>query len=77
LDLVESELRRGLENRERSGLPLYVGLRAHYPDITSEPELQARLQLLKEQSVKGVQFYNYGLLPSANLGWIQKAVRGM
>jgi len=55
-------------------VPLHVGLRAYYPDVTSEMELRARLRLLDESKVEGVQFYNYGLLPPANLQWIRRSI---
>ncbi|MBZ5516562.1 MAG: hypothetical protein LAN62_17275 [Acidobacteriia bacterium] len=73
--LAGKELRRASEYRDRCGVPLHVGLRAYYPDITNERELRARLQLLNECKVEGVQFYNYGLLPPANLEWIRRSIR--
>jgi hypothetical protein len=75
MELVKKELSRVVGYRDRGRVPLHVGLRAYCPDVTSEMELRARLRLLDECKVEGVQFYNYGLLPPANLGWIQRAIR--
>jgi hypothetical protein len=74
-DLVKKDLHRVMRYRGRCGVPLHVGIRAYYPDFASEMELGARLRLLDECKVEGVQFYNYGLLPQANLEWIRRAIR--
>jgi hypothetical protein len=74
MDSVKSELHRVMAYRDHCGVPLHVGLRAYYPDVTSEMELRARLRLLDESKVEGVQFYNYGLLPPANLQWIRRSI---
>lgn len=73
-DLVRKELARVMDYQSSCDVALHIGLRAYYPDITSEMELRERLGLLDKRRVGGVQFYNYGLLPRPNLQWIRRAM---
>jgi hypothetical protein len=76
MELVKRELARVMDYQASCNVRLHIGLRAYYPDITSEMELRERLELLDKRRVDGVQFYNYGLLPQSNLQWIRKAITG-
>jgi hypothetical protein len=75
MDLVKRELEMVMGYRSKSQVPIFIGVRPYYPDITSEAQFNERLAILDTCRIDGLQFYNYGLLPRANLEWIRKAIR--
>jgi hypothetical protein len=56
---------------------LGVGLRVFYPEMSNAAELAARATAAAEASADGVNFYNYGLVPEARLGWVRRAVEAV
>ena len=54
---------------------LTVGLRAYPPATRSSEELVAEVRKVRELGVSRISFYNYGIMPYANLEWIKKALR--
>lgn len=47
-----------------------VILRPGHPDMTSARQLGATVDAMAAAGVPSISFYNYGLLPAANLGWV-------
>lgn len=56
---------------------LGVGLRVFYPEVPGPELLRARAQAAIEAGADGINFYNYGLIPSKRLDWVRAAVDGL
>ena len=52
---------------------LGVGLRVFYPEMEDAEALAARTQAAIAAGAKGVNFYNYGLVPEKRLDWVRLA----
>jgi hypothetical protein len=52
---------------------LGVGLRVFYPEMETAEALAARTQAAIAAGAKGVNFYNYGLIPEKRLDWVRLA----
>ncbi len=53
---------------------LTVGLQAYPPATRSAAQLVAEVRTVRELGVKRISFYNYGIMPYENLGWIREAL---
>lgn len=58
-------------------LPLEVALRPCTPDCASAAELRAKVEHCAASGAAGVSFYNYGMMPVPNMGWVHDAVAGV
>lgn len=47
-----------------------VILRPGYPDMADKDQLRESVRPMIAARVRSMSFYNYGLLPAANLGWV-------
>jgi hypothetical protein len=54
---------------------LGAGLRVFVPEIGGAADLVARAEAAVRAGAKGLNFYNYGLVPAARLDWIAEASR--
>jgi hypothetical protein len=54
---------------------LSVAMRAMPPDCHSLDELRAKVSVARQHDVDWLEFYNYGLMRSANLDWIAAAMQ--
>lgn len=72
--LPKREIERTLE-LSRAQASVDAGLRAHWPDIQNEEELQEKIGYLKGLGIAGIHFYNYGLISRRNLEWIGRCLR--
>lgn len=59
--------------RLASHLPALAGVRAFWPDASSQEELVDRVLRLAAAGAAGFRFYQYGLCPRPNLGWVRQA----
>ena len=64
---------RRLEN----GSELRVILRPGPPDMHSAEQVVASVSALKEHGISDIAFYNYGMLRSMNLKWLQQALAAL
>tara|TARA_R110002126_G_scaffold291803_1_gene459339 strand:- start:160671 stop:161849 length:1179 start_codon:yes stop_codon:yes gene_type:complete len=51
-------------------------LRPSYPDLSTQAEFMAAIEVLRDGGVDELAFYNWGHLRKANLAWIGHAMRG-
>ncbi|MFV3075481.1 hypothetical protein [Niveispirillum fermenti] len=54
-----------------------VILRPGLPDMGSEAQLTDTLASVRAQGVNDISFYNFGLLPAPQIGWVDRAVRAL
>ena len=54
---------------------LGTGFRVFYPEMTGPADLAARAAAARRAGVDSINFYNYGLIPKARLGWVAEACR--
>ncbi len=54
---------------------LTIGLQAYQPAARSAEELASEVEVVKSCGVGRLSFYNYGIMPLANLVWIEKALK--
>ncbi len=55
-------------------MPLEIALRPCAPDCTSVEELLAKVERCIALGAAGVSFYNYGMMPEPNMGWVRDAL---
>ena len=72
-DAVEADLRYVLGLLPSGPVPSAI-LRPGPPDMTDAAQLDATLDRLVRAGLRDMSFYNYGLLPTASLGWVERAV---
>ena len=53
---------------------LSVILRPGLPDMSSEQQVNQTITAMLTAGVRDLSFYNYGLLPQQQIGWLEKAV---
>ena len=53
---------------------LSVILRPGLPDMASEQQVNQTITAMLTAGVRDLSFYNYGLLPAQQIGWLEKAV---
>ncbi|GAB0116708.1 hypothetical protein [Acidisoma sp. 7E03] len=72
---VPAITRQTAEARHLLGPDRYLGtaLRVFYPEVSSSGQLEARVKAAAEAGATGVNFYNYGLIPSSRLDWVRQA----
>lgn len=58
-------------------LPLEIGIRPCVPDCHSLDELVAKVAHCAAIGARGVSFYNYGMMPAVNRGWVLEALARM
>jgi len=58
-----------------SDTPLHAGVRPGHPDIYDGATVEAIVDGLVEEGVPRIVFYNYGMLPERNLGWVGEATQ--
>ena len=58
-----------------SAKTLGTGFRVFYPEMTGAADLAARATAARRAGVDSINFYNYGLIPKARLGWVAEACR--
>jgi hypothetical protein len=56
-------------------VPLHAGVLPGHPAITDGEVVADVVDGLAETGVERVSFYNYGLLPDRNLGWVREATK--
>lgn len=54
-----------------------VILRPGLPDMGGEAQLTETLAAVRANSIDDISFYNFGLLPAAQIGWVDRAVRAL
>ncbi|GHT91414.1 hypothetical protein FACS1894140_1980 [Spirochaetia bacterium] len=60
--------------RDFGSAELLVGMRAFYPEYSGSGSFSEKVHIAKEKGVDGFVFYNYGLIPVSQLGWIKKGI---
>ncbi len=64
-------------DRIRSGIgaaELRIGMHLGLPETGGKAEFLSRMAICLEAGVTQFNYYNYGLVPLANLGWIRQAL---
>jgi len=56
---------------------LGAGLRVFYPEVPGPDTLRAQTQAARAAGADGINYYNYGLIPSARLDWVGGACRAI
>ena len=51
---------------------LVVGLQAYYPCAVDSDGLLAQVEAARRQGVEQFSYYNYGIMPRPNLGWLRR-----
>lgn len=54
---------------------LGTGFRVFYPEMRGATDLADRAAAARRAGVESINFYNYGLIPKARLGWVAEACR--
>lgn len=54
-----------------------VILRPGHPDMADKDQLRDSVRHMTQADVQSLSFYNYGLLPAANLGWVAELMADM
>ena len=54
---------------------LVVGLQAYYPCAVDAEGLLAQVQAARREGVEQLSYYNYGIMPRPNLGWLRRCTR--
>lgn len=73
-------VRDGITNTLALGIrpdQLNVGLLAYYPGSPDQATLERTTQAALDQGIRGFSFYNYGIMPRKNLGWVKAAVEAI
>lgn len=73
-DAVEARIRRMLPELDGPGR-LVVGLSAYAPAAPDPETLEENVRRARRFDVGGLSFYNYGIMPMENLGWVKRALR--
>lgn len=73
-DALEERIRRMLPDLDGPG-QLVVGLSAYHPAATDPETLEENVRRARSLDVGGLSFYNYGIMPMENLGWVKHALR--
>ena len=61
----------------RGGKPVYAGLQAVTPFVSSARELADSALAARDSGVDGLQFYHYGIMPLENLDWIRSSLASL
>jgi hypothetical protein len=56
---------------------LSAGFRVFYPETQGAEDLRSKVHEAVRAGAKGVNFYNYGLIPRPRLAWIRTSVEGL
>lgn len=72
-----ADLRHVLDRLAGQGTAPGVILRPGLPDMGSEAQLADTLAAVRAQGINDISFYNFGLLPAASIGWVDRAVRAL
>lgn len=64
------------EAADEAGSPskLGIGLQAYPPASRSAEDLETSIHTVREAGVDLISFYNYGIMPPANMAWIRQAL---
>ena len=73
LDSIRTRVKEAA-NRAGDASRLTIGLQAYPPAARSAEELASEVEAVKSCGVERLSFYNYGIMPFANLAWIGKAL---
>jgi hypothetical protein len=57
------------------GTKLITGLRAFHPEYEDEEAFMRKVRAVLGESRDGFIFYNYGLIPERQLGWVRSALK--
>lgn len=77
-DCDENRAREDLTESRRDfakGAELLIGMRCFKPEYADEAAFARKVRVARELNVDGFQFYNYGLIPPAQLAWAQEVSR--
>lgn len=64
-------------SRVGSAKRLSVILRPGYPDMTGEQQLRDTVARVVAAGIEDVSFYNFGMLPAEQIGWVERALADM
>ena len=53
---------------------LVVGLQAYYPCAVDADGLLAQVEAARREGVEQFSYYNYGIMPRPNLGWLRRCI---
>ncbi len=72
-----SALRAPLAELQRniSGKEIVAGFQVGLPESGGREEFADRMRVAREMGIRKFNFYNYGFIPHARLGWIREAVK--
>ncbi len=56
---------------------LFVGMRAFRPEYANGDAFAEKVAVAADCGVDGYRFYNYGLIPPAQLAWIRRALEAI
>ena len=73
-DAIEERIQRMLPHLDRSD-QLVVGLSAYDPAAPDPETLEANVHRARSLNVGVLSFYNYGVMPLENLGWVARALQ--
>ncbi len=65
-----AELQRTIPGKE-----LIAGFQVGLPDSGGKEEFAGRVRVARELGIRKFNFYNYGFIPHARLGWIREAIK--